>query len=568
MGKWWKSCGIWCVALLLIAGIIPGKALAGTPDFSNPVLSDGADPYAVFKDGYYYYTHTTGGDVTIWKTKSLTNLETAQKKTIWRTTDNPGLCDGANCTYVWAPELHYTAGKWYLYVALDFKVYAFEANTQDPMGAYALKGLMTSGIDATLFELNGKTYFMYNDWLNGTNGIFIHEMSNPYTLTSKRTRIAVPTYNWEINPNSQGGTNEGAAVLIRNGKVFIIYSANDWMSENYCLGLLTASASSDLFNTASWTKSANPIFQKNSANGVYGPGHNSFVKSPDGTEDWNVYHAKKIQAQDGARNVRIQKVTWNPDGSPNLGIPLALSAKQLVPSGDQQIRYEAEDAKINHAATASDPNASGGSKAAYIDYSDSYVEYSVKVPSSGTYSMKVRYHNDWGTSTHNVSVNGGSGTALSYGSGYGTAVLNVNLNAGSNTIRFSKGSSFAELDYIDIPLRHEAEKAVLNHAGTASDNTASGGQKAGYIDYADSYAEFSVNVPAAGTYNVQVRYHNDWGASTHNVSVNGGAGFSLSYGSGWNITSFNVSLNKGYNKIRFSKGSSYTELDYIEVAYP
>jgi|GEM_PF-1631115 len=545
--------------------LLPLYASAGVPSFKNPVLSDGADPFATYKDGYYYYTHTTGGDVTIWRTKSLTQLQYATKATVWRPTDNPGLCGGANCTYVWAPELHYVNNKWYLYVALDFNIYAFEANTQDPLGAYTLKGYMTGGIDPTLFELNGKHYFLYNDWLNGVNGIFIHEMSSPYALTSKRTRIAVPTYNWEINPNSQGGTNEGAAVLKRNGRIFIAYSVNDWMSENYALGLLTASDTSDLFNTASWTKSPTPVFQKNSTNAVWGPGHNSFTRSPDGMEDWNVYHAKKIQAQDGARNVRIQKVNWNSDGTPNFGVPEATWTELRVPSGDDQLRQEAEDAKINHAGIGSDASASNGKKVGWIDYADSYVEFNVQVPSAGSYAMKVRYNNGWGASTHNVSVNGGGAVSLSYGSGWGTATLTVSLNAGNNTIRFSKGSNYTELDYIEIPIRHEAEKATVNHASVVGDGAASGGSKVGYIDYADSYVEFRVNVPSSGTYWMNVRNKSDWGASSHNVSVNGGSASALAYGSGWNTAGRSVSLNAGYNTIRLSKGTGFAELDYIEI---
>jgi len=33
------------------------------------------------------------------------------------------------------------------------------------------------------------------------------------------------------------------------------------------------------------------VFQRSNTNGVYGPGHNGFFKSPDGTEDWIVYQA-------------------------------------------------------------------------------------------------------------------------------------------------------------------------------------------------------------------------------------------------------------------------------------
>ena len=51
--------------------------------FANPLLPSGADPYSFYKDGYYYYTHTTGNRLVLWKTKNIAELATAPKKTIW-----------------------------------------------------------------------------------------------------------------------------------------------------------------------------------------------------------------------------------------------------------------------------------------------------------------------------------------------------------------------------------------------------------------------------------------------------------------------------------------------------
>jgi len=69
---------------------------------------------------------------------------------------------------------------------------------------------------------------------------------------------------------------------------------------------------------------------------VLAPGHNGFFKSPDGTEDWIVYHADS--SADGAcdmdRSTRAQKFTWNPDGTPNFGAPVALGTPLAVPSGE------------------------------------------------------------------------------------------------------------------------------------------------------------------------------------------------------------------------------------------
>ena len=101
----------------------------------------------------------------------------------------------------------------------------------------------------------------------------------------------MPTLAWETRGYR---VNEGPAVIQRNGRVFMTYSASA-TDANYCLGLLTASASADLLNPASWTKSPNPVFASNAATGQYGPGHNSFTVSEDGQSDILVYHDRNYQ---------------------------------------------------------------------------------------------------------------------------------------------------------------------------------------------------------------------------------------------------------------------------------
>jgi hypothetical protein len=99
--------------------------------------------------------------------------------------------------------------------------------------------------------------------------------------------------------------------------------------------------------------------------------------------------------------------------------------------------------------------------------------------------------------------------------------------------------------------------------------SASNGKKVGNIDFADSYVQFNVNVPSAGSYTMRVLHSTGAGSSTHNVSVNGGPSKSLKYANnGWNnwtAVTMSVNLNAGGNTIRFTKGTKYTELDYIEV---
>ncbi|MGC4856448.1 family 43 glycosylhydrolase [Micromonospora sp. DT4] len=110
---------------------------------------------------------------------------------------------------------------------------------------------------------------------------------------------------------------------------------------NYCLGMLSASATANLLDAASWSKSPNPVFATSAATGQYGPGHNSFTVSEDGQSDILVYHDHNYRdisgdpLNDPNRRTRLQKVYWNADGTPNFGIP--------VPDGATPVRLRSHD---------------------------------------------------------------------------------------------------------------------------------------------------------------------------------------------------------------------------------
>jgi GH43 family beta-xylosidase len=86
--------------------------------------------------------------------------------------------------------------------------------------------------------------------IDTNSNLYLARMSNPWTITGTPTRLAVPTLAWE----RRGGVevNEGPAVIQRNGKVFMTFSASA-TDANYCLGLLTARRERPA-QPASWTK--------------------------------------------------------------------------------------------------------------------------------------------------------------------------------------------------------------------------------------------------------------------------------------------------------------------------
>ena len=119
---------------VLFTALLTVVAAMAQQTFTNPLLPSGADPFSFYKDGYYYYTHTTGRNVTLWKTANLSDLKTAEKKVIFT--------PPVNTLYskeIWAPEIHFIDGKWYAYFAADdgqnknHRMYVVENTSADPM---------------------------------------------------------------------------------------------------------------------------------------------------------------------------------------------------------------------------------------------------------------------------------------------------------------------------------------------------------------------------------------------------------------------------------------------------
>lgn len=328
-----------------LAAVSTANAETKPATFRNPLVTNAPDPWLSYHDGYYYLAATTwSSELTMRKSKTIAGLKTAKAQVIWRG-DNASRC----CNF-WAPEFHLLDGpngkRWYLYFSGGpagtntdrQRNHVLESTGTDPMGPYKYKARIYDtrndvwAIDASVVTIDKKLYFLFSQWEGQDQNVYIAAMSNPWTMSGSRVRISRPTKSWET---SLARVNEAPVALQRNGKTFVVFSASACWGPDYKLGMLTFKGGNAL-NANNWVKSANPVFQRSDGNRAFGPGHNGFFKSPDGKEDWIVYHANS-SAQgvcDTKRTTRAQKINWRADGTPDFGVPVGPNTDVPVPSGE------------------------------------------------------------------------------------------------------------------------------------------------------------------------------------------------------------------------------------------
>jgi len=300
-------------------------------------IAQRADPYVIrHTDGTYYFTATVPDydRIILRSAEGLEALAGAREKVIWKKHSKGNM--GA---HIWAPELHFLEGKWYLYFAAGdaedkwhIRPYVLECQGPDPMeGPWEERGRMQCAeedefsfrgfsLDATVFEHKGRHYYVWAEKVGAgrmISNLYIAPMESPVKLAAVQTLLTTPDYDWE---RRGFWVNEGPAVLKAGGRIFLTYSASD-TGANYCMGMLSIDEKEDVMDPRRWEKSRLPVLQTDEAKGIYGPGHNSFTVDGGG-DPVIVFHArtkKEIQGDplnDPGRHAMIRNVRWGTDGKP------------------------------------------------------------------------------------------------------------------------------------------------------------------------------------------------------------------------------------------------------------
>ena len=319
--------------------------------YPNPFIPERADPYVTKgPDGYYYFTASypaylnvdAGYDrIILRRSDTVIGLATAEEHTIWSAHN-----EGVMSKHIWAPEIHFIGGKWYIFFAAgekeaiwNIRPFVLMCEGSDPINdKWVEMGKMKAcegddrsftefSLDMTYFENNGKHYLVWAEKM-GDSSLFMAEINpaEPWKLISKPILLTKPEYDWELIRHK---VNEGPAVLKTDDKIYVFFSASGTGAE-YCMGKVYADRNADLMDINSWTKCTEPALQTSDLVCEAGPGHNSFVVDENG-DLLIVYHARPTShfekkcgtycdepLYDPCRHARVKFVRFDENNTPIL----------------------------------------------------------------------------------------------------------------------------------------------------------------------------------------------------------------------------------------------------------
>lgn len=307
---------------------------------------DTPDPWMIAAGGVYYLTFTQGNRISVWESPLMEDFFNPRESTVWK--PERGSKWSAD---IWAPELHWLNGNWYIYATAScpgvgnrgHRTIVLRSSHQDPMEESAweflgpVKGMPEQfSIDATVFSPNGEDlYLCWSGWPPGDDSdtqqnLYISQMISPEEVVSESIMppvcISCADQPWERFNGGKRGINEGPTWLSLSNGAFmgIVYSGNASFHSEYAVGLLQLiTPNADPLDPKSWTKRAQPLLvNERSKPGPYAPGHCSFIlnSEPDDNRLFCIYHGTANWGE-GFRNRKgrvmvLDPADFGPDAKP------------------------------------------------------------------------------------------------------------------------------------------------------------------------------------------------------------------------------------------------------------
>ena len=265
-----------------------GAAWSGPSTATGQTSIRNADPSVIRVGGTYISVESRGGGVAVRQAPSPQTLDAAAPIQVWN--------DNANQGEVWAPELIYDGGRYYIYFTAGrgaaHRMYVVSSDRPDggfsPAQELALPDNKWA-IDGSMFVFNNQRYFVWSGWAGDNNveqNLYIARMSSPTQATGARFVISQPREGWERVVGSPFINESPEAIKDPSGQLHVVYSTNGSWSDQYCLADLRLRSGGDPTSVWDWYKSNGCLFGSNPATlmpgwdatkSVNGPGHHSFV---------------------------------------------------------------------------------------------------------------------------------------------------------------------------------------------------------------------------------------------------------------------------------------------------
>ena len=177
--------------------------------YNQPLILQRADPYVYkSKEGTYYFTASVPAydKVVLRSADTVKGLAEAEERTLWVKHE-----EGPRSIHIWAPEIHYVDGGWYIYYAAgdkddiwEIRPYVLHCKGQDPMkDEWEELGMMQAAdedefsfhafsLDATIFEHKGEYYYI---WAEKTgvgkqiSNLYIEKIGNMNKLATDKVLV-------------------------------------------------------------------------------------------------------------------------------------------------------------------------------------------------------------------------------------------------------------------------------------------------------------------------------------------------------------------------------------------
>ena len=344
----WASCVVLAIASAALADTPAATATTTTPtaartSYTNPlpIPEHIADPF-VYREGdtYYLYGTSARDGLLVWTSSDLVNWR-PRGHALTRTDDGWARRD------FWAPELFKHRDKYYLHFTANHG----ERRSNDPIRRLVLAvGDSPLGpfreIKAPWFETHGRDVIDGHVFRDRDGQLYLYSVYLPQPPEIEAFQICVRKLRDDLTPSAESTlcitasepwegkhVNEGPFVLRHGDDYLLTYSGMPYTSPDYAVGLATAKSP-----LGPWKKSANgPILKR--AAGVSGPGHHSFVESPDGKELFIVYHVHKFADRPGdPRVMSIDRVKIVDGEPPSMKVIGPTTQPQAMPSGTKTSR--------------------------------------------------------------------------------------------------------------------------------------------------------------------------------------------------------------------------------------